>query len=131
MVTFTSMATSTGVTTEEIMENAELIKKAKEALDIREPYWATVDEETGCVLFNLRSGNKTFCFPPQPEPCEVYKEPDFTTIPGVGKVTAQKLRDVGILTYEDLRKNFSVCFGLEIPIRTITSIEKYLQEETE
>ena len=120
----------------DLVEQSKLIRKAKEALDIREPYWATVDEKTGCVLFNLRSGIETYCFPPeQPEPCEVYKEPDFTIIPGIGPVTAKKIHAKGIHSIDVLRETWNIWTKDEmkgyIGAKAIYAITQFFEEETE
>ena len=57
---------------------------------------------------------------------------DFTTIPGVGSVTAQKLHDLELYTYEDLRvwveNGAPDAEDQEISDRTIGQIEAWLQD---
>jgi len=57
---------------------------------------------------------------------------DFTAIPGVGSVTAQKLHDAGFYTYDDLRAILdpnNTTIGINgIRSRTIAKIRTWLQE---
>lgn len=73
---------------------------------------------------------------PDPEPPQAERSSarldDFTAIPGVGSVTAQKLHDAGFYTYDDLRAILdptNTTIGINgIRSRTIAKIRSWLQE---
>jgi hypothetical protein len=52
---------------------------------------------------------------------------DFTAIPGVGPVTAQKLHDAGFFTYDDLRTTPGILNDL-VGVSTADKIRSWLQE---
>jgi len=54
-------------------------------------------------------------------------EHKLTDIDGIGPAIEKRLNECGIYTIDNLRENFNLCFGLEIPYKTISNIEKFLE----
>jgi len=104
-----------------IEDDSVILRTAWEAYQVPFPSAArtvTIPEPTDTL--HLAAEEPPTAAPPEPD--------DYTVIDGVGRITAQKLHDLGLHTYEDLRTWVAAIDDQDdIPAHTIAGIVAWLQ----
>lgn len=114
-------------------DRQDLIRQVRKVTGITRPIYGV--EVVGDFVRVRCYGGKVVdvpvsALPERPDPCEAYD--NFTVIPGVGKRTAQKLRDAGVLSLAQLRAGWDEwirdAISGVVTKKTLESIELYLKE---